>query len=349
MTRKKKTGKASIPATLLWLIVIAALVKVVFFSQSSSAEKNTAPTETPIAANETAGETVALPDTYTPATLADGLSYTDGPFTRAQLANYAAALNGLKKDQLKTAASHLMRPKKVLNYGNGKQATWWGFWYTDRVSTTSECLNRYSDDRFYFASHNGRRIEGMNIEHSFPKSWWGGSSEVEAYKDLFNLYPSDATANKEKSNYAMGHVETVTAAAGEGYDKVGRGRTSSRQQIMLWEPGDLFKGEFARSYFYMATTYQDYAWTGKRALQELENNTWPTLQEWAYTLYLQWVKTDRVDNIETARNEAVYSIQGNRNLFIDFPYLCEYIWGDSTNVPFNPHTSVTTARDDDRY
>ena len=270
--------------------------------------------------------------------------------TRAWLARYASSLKGLKKAQLKTAASRLMQPKKVLDYGNGMQATWGGFWYTDRVNTTTnECFNRYSDERFYFVSHNGRRIDGMNIEHSFPKSWWGGSNEVDAYKDLFNLYPSDAEANRDKSNYAMGHVEVVKSSAGEGYDKVGRGRTSSNQQIMLWEPGDLFKGEFARSYFYMATTYQDYTWQGTRALQELENNTWPTLQRWAYTLYLQWVELDRVDNVETARNEAVYSIQGNRNLFIDFPFLAEYIWGDSIGVPFDPYTSITTASDDDRY
>ena len=275
---------------------------------------------------------------------------TSGAFTRAQLAQYASSLKGLKAMALKTAASQLMQPKKVLNYGNGEDATWWGFWYTDRINTTTnECFNRYSEDKFYFSAHDGRRIEGMNIEHSFPKSWWGGSSEVDAYKDLFNLYPSDAAANRDKSNYAMGHVEVVKSSAGEGYDLVGRGRAGGKQMIMLWEPGDLFKGEFARSYFYMATTYQDFTWQGQRALQELENNTWPTLQEWAYTLYLKWVELDPVDEVEIARNQAVYKIQGNRNLFIDYPHLCDYIWGDSTDVPFNPYTSVTTASDDDRY
>ena len=67
----------------------------------------------------------------------------------------------------------------------------------------------------------------------------------------------------------------------------------------------------------------------------LENNDWPTLQNWAYELLLEWSRQDPVDNIEKDRNEAVYSIQGNRNPFIDYPYLAEYIWGDSITYAFS--------------
>lgn len=273
----------------------------------------------------------------------------DGTFTRAQLAAYAASLDNLTKEDLKTAASLIMHPQQVLRYGPGQGATWWGFWYTDRVDTrTNECFNRYSDRKFYFSGHDGQRIDGMNIEHSFPKSWWGGDKGVAAYMDLYNLYPSDAEANSDKSNYAMGVVNVVNSSGGAGYDKVGRG-TIDGQQTMLWEPGDLFKGEFARSYMYMATTYQHYTWVGTRALQELQTGTWPTLRPWAYRLYLQWNASDEVDLVEVHRNQAVYELQGNRNLFIDYPNLCQYIWGDSIGTPFHPASSVTTARDDDRY
>ena len=274
--------------------------------------------------------------------------YSQG-LTRAELAELASSLDGLKKEELKTAVYAISQPQTVLDYGSGSKGTWWGFWYTDRINTiTNECFNRYSPSRFYFSSHDGTSISGMNIEHSFPKSWWGGTTYVNAYKDLFNLYPSDSEANSDKSNYPMGAVETVTSSSGEGYDQVGYA-TINGAQVKVWEPGDLFKGEFARSYFYMATTYQNYTWQGTQGLQELENNTWPTLQEWAYTLYLEWIVLDPVDAIEVERNQAVYEIQGNRNLFIDYPYLADYIWGDSTEVAFNPYASVTTCSDDDRY
>ena len=76
---------------------------------------------------------------------------------------------------------------------------------------------------------------------------------------------------------------------------------------------------------------------------------YPTLKEWASTLYRQWSKNDKVSEIETKRNDAVYAIQSNRNPFIDYPFISEYIWGDSVNVAFNPLTAITTASDDSRY
>lgn len=268
---------------------------------------------------------------------------------RATITQYAASLKGLKKAELKTALYNIMTNKRVLSYGSGSGATWSGFYYTDRIASTNECFNRYSDKKFYFPASNydNRALSGMNIEHSFPKSWWGGS-ENDAYKDLYNLYPSDSKANSSKSNYPMGVVTNVKETSGEGYDKVGTGDAGG-QTIQLWEPGDRYKGEFARSYMYMATTYQNFTWQGTQGLQQLQNDTWPTLKPWAYTLYLTWVRADRVDDVEVGRNDAVNALQGNRNLFIDYPYLCEYVWGDSVDVAFDPETSITTGYDDGRY
>ena len=269
--------------------------------------------------------------------------------TRDSLVNYSKSLNGLKKESLKTAVYKLLNKNvSMLAYGSGKDKTWWGFYYTDRNTKTNECINRYSAKKFYFGSYNtGEAISGMNIEHSFPKSWWGGSNN-NAYKDLFNLYPSDSQANSSKSNYPMGLVTNVSSEE-PGYDKVGTGTIDGVPGTRCWEPGDQYKGDFSRAYMYMATTYQNLTWQGKEGLQQLETGAWPTLKSWAYTLYLKWIKDDPVDELEINRNNAVYAKQGNRNLFVDYPYLAEYIWGDSIDVPFNPSTSITTAVDDERY
>lgn len=277
---------------------------------------------------------------------------------RQSLASYASALNGKKKAELKTAIYNIIKEPNTLDYGNGYKRTWWGFYRTDRVESTNECINRYSSKKFYFpASYNNRRLLGMNIEHSFPKSWWGSLENVGAYMDLYNLYPSDSLANSSKSNLPMGVVTQIIEEE-EGYDKVGRGTIDGVSGIKCWEPGDQYKGDFSRVYMYMATCYQDLTWklyndddqTSKTyAYYQLQQDTWPTLKEWAYTLYLQWLKSDPVDELEIDRNNAVNSIQGNRNLFIDYPYLAEYVWGDSVNVAFNPYSSISTASDDDRY
>ncbi len=267
---------------------------------------------------------------------------------RQGLASYASALNGKKKAELKTAIYNIIKNHGVLSYGSGEGATWWGFYDTDRDKNTYECINRYSPRKFYFDTHNtGAAISGMNIEHSFPKSWWGGTKNS-AYKDLFNLYPSESAANSDKSNYPMGVVTNVKHEE-EGYDKIGTGTIDGVSGRNCWEPGDQYKGDFSRAYMYMATCYQNLTWQGTEGLQQLQNDDWPTLKQWAYTLYLQWTKADPVDQLEVDRNEAVSVIQKNRNLFVDYPYLAEYVWGDSVNVAFNPYSSISTAEDDDRY
>lgn len=93
---------------------------------------------------------------------------------RKALSEYASSLKGQKKADLKTAVFNLIGNPKTLDYGSGYKHTWWGFYRTDRIGNTMECRNRYSDVKFYFTGDDGNSITGMNIEHSFPRSWWGG-------------------------------------------------------------------------------------------------------------------------------------------------------------------------------
>ncbi|MGN1375591.1 MAG: endonuclease [Prevotella sp.] len=248
--------------------------------------------------------------------------------------DYYSSLNGKSGSELKTAVHNLIKNATVLSYGSGSGCTWQGFYSTDRAADNS-VIDRYSNDVRYFGDE-GSSVSGMNIEHSFPKSWWGGTT-VQAYKDLYNLMPCESSINSSKSNYPMGTVTTVKTD--NGCTKIGTGSNG----YQLWEPADKWKGDFARGYMYMATAYQDYTWSGTQALQILQQGDYPTLQEWAYTLYIKWANTDKVDEIEIARNDAVSKIQGNRNPFVDFPNLMEYIWGDSINYAFNIYTTVKST------
>lgn len=247
---------------------------------------------------------------------------------------YYDLLNGKKGSELKSAVHETIKDANVLDYGSGSGKTWDGFYSTDRADD-NQVIDRYSNDIRYFTTE-GTAVSGMNIEHSFPKSWWGGSKN-QAYCDLFNLMPCESNINSKKSNYPMGEV--TTDKQGNGCTKVGTGSNG----YQLWEPADKWKGDFARGYMYMATAYQDLTWSGTQALQILENDTWPTLQEWAYTLYISWAKTDAVDATEVKRNEAVYQIQGNRNPYVDFPNLMEYVWGDSIDYAFNTATTMKSS------
>ncbi len=263
---------------------------------------------------------------------------------------YYDQADGLKKTELKAAMKTIVsKVSKMLTYGSGAGKTWTGFYTTDRYDGL--CVrDRYSNDVHRFSSSDSKTaasaVTGMNIEHSFPKSWWGGSSN-NAYKDLFNLMPCESSINSSKSNYAMGVVTTVKKD--NGCTKVGTGKAGNIN-ASLWEPADKWKGDFARGYFYMVTAYSGLPWEGE-AMKMLEKNEWPTLQTWAQELLLKWSKEDPVDEIETERNEAVYAIQGNRNPFVDYPNLAEYIWGDSIDFAFyvdgQPQTGGEDEDDDD--
>ena len=240
--------------------------------------------------------------------------------------NYYTALDGKKKESLKTAAHEVIRPHTVVTY-NSLFPTQFPKTdvYPELYNGQKRWWEMYSDNVYYVS----RGWSGMNREHSFPKSWWGGDNN-EAYTDLFHLYPSESDANMAKSNYPLGEVEDATFDNGVtrvGYAVSGQGGGAGK----VFEPADEYKGDFARTYFYVVTAYQDFTWKYTYMAQQ---GDYPTLKPWAVDLLLDWHRRDPVSQKEIDRNEAVYKIQGNRNPFIDFAELAEYIWGSRTSETF---------------
>lgn len=237
---------------------------------------------------------------------------------------YYNSIDGKRGQELKTAVHQLLKNHTVMTYSS----LWYHFQSTDcRFENSNQVWDMYSNITRYFRGSSA--VSGMNREHSFPKSWWGGT-QVDAYTDLNHLYPSDADANMAKSNYPLGEVSTASFNNGctkVGTPKTGQGGGSST----VFEPDDEYKGDFARTYFYMATCYQDYTW---KYTYMVTNSSWQTLNQWSINLLLKWSREDPVSDKEVARNDAVYKIQNNRNPFIDNPLLAEYIWGSHYGEAF---------------
>jgi hypothetical protein len=249
---------------------------------------------------------------------------------------YYDSVKGLKGEALKKALTPLARPKTTPSYGSGYGKTWYYFWETDRMPDGTTWRNRYSDDVFT-VGNRGDACSGMNIEHSFPRSWFGGSGTAPD-TDLFNLYPSPANTNGSKSNYIMDEIATVNEDKSDGYTKIGT--SSHTSESWAWEPNDTYKGDFSRGYMYMITAWKNDVTFTSRAMNFMDNSDYPALHTWAATLYSKWCRMDTPDQVEIDRNNAIYKIQGNRNPFIDFPNLFEYLWGDSTAYAFDPVTTV---------
>jgi len=158
-----------------------------------------------------------------------------------------------------------------------------------------------------------------NREHSFPKSWFNDLTPM--YTDLFHLYPTDGWVNNKRGNYPFGITNSPTWTSTNG-SKVGNCSYPGYTGV-IFEPVNGYKGDFARSYFYMSTRYylEDAGWPGSDMV------TGSQLKEWALKMLMEWNKSDPVSQKEKDRNEAVYVFQGNRNPFIDDPAFADKIWG----------------------
>lgn len=174
----------------------------------------------------------------------------------------------------------------------------------------------------------------INKEHSFPKSWFNDASPM--MSDAFHIYPTDGKVNGQRSNYPYGECANGTTLPSNGSVKpLGKLGTSTFPGYSgrVFEPDDEYKGDFARSYFYMAACYNSRisSWNSDM----LAHNSYPCFSTWAINLLLKWHRQDPVSDKETVRNDAVYKHQRNRNPFIDHPELAEYIWGDKKGKPWN--------------
>lgn len=250
---------------------------------------------------------------------------------------YYDSMNGKKKETLKQAAKACVQKHTTLEYYSLPNYWQYSDVYPELVNGNKRWWDMYSNAQYLIKKgQSGTQsfsANKMQREHSVPKSWWGTTGNQEytpAYSDMWNLYPSDASANQAKLNYPLGVTSKPTFDNGctkVGYAQTGYGGGSAN----VFEPADEYKGDFARAYMYMATVYDDINWMYHYMYKK---ETYPTLTQWAINMLLEWSRRDPVSQKEIDRNDIVEQYQGNRNPFVDFPELAEYIWGSRTSEVF---------------
>ena len=239
---------------------------------------------------------------------------------------YYKYAQGTADSTLKNHLGYIICCGKRYRYGSGARKSWDAFFHTDRDTATNRVLDMYSlNVRYFDPEHPTASVADFDIEHMLPKSWWGGDVNP-AYCDLFHLVPGDYSANRSKSNHAPGIPSDSTF--NNGSFVTGSGEAYGLQRVFC--PEDQYKGDFARAYFYIATCYGDsltWVTTGEPGVA-MTNEGWEEFQPWLRDLLLDWHRLDPVSKKELDRAIEVNKIQGNRNPFIDYPNLVEYIWGN---------------------
>lgn len=257
-------------------------------------------------------------------------------------AGYYDNLEGLYGADLKKAVKSVARRNfRQVPYGTKSTlCTWQVFLESDTYYDhgVRYWWDMYSDNAI--AAPDRYTRGDMNIEHAVPNSWWGGDSSLDAYMDLFHLNPSDATANNHKQNYPLGIVASLSDA--DTWYNDGRITTVGKPPLAscggatyVFEPADEYKGDFARAFFYIFSTYDDIAWRSSGTNWMYDVKSPLTLKPWAYDMLLEWAENDPVSQKEIDRNDAIAKYQGNRNPFIDYPDLAKHIWGEYRNTPFS--------------
>lgn len=262
---------------------------------------------------------------------------------------YYQAADGKKGAALKTAFFNIIKNHTDIGYdglieayhktdtrADGKLRDWY-----------SNATNYTWDDR----NGNNREGAGWNREHSVPQSWFSKSNPMKS--DIVHVLPTDCYVNNRRSSYPFGEVGNATYTSNNGYSKLGSCKTSGYSGT-VFEPNDEIKGDIARIYFYMVTCYEDRftGWTAGSATQVFSSNKYEGLKTWCMDMMMRWSKNDPVDAVETARNNAVQEVQGNRNPYVDYPGLEEYVWGSKKEEAFSydnyDGTGTVTPPDPDR-
>lgn len=211
----------------------------------------------------------------------------------------------------------------------------WNLYKTTDRRSDGKVWDMYSDVTNYTFGTDQCGTYGVegdcyNREHSVPKSWFSEQSPMKS--DVWHVYPTDGKINGMRSNNPFGEVGSGASSSKNGFSKWGKCVTPGYSGT-VFEPNDEYKGDFARTYFYFATRYQNRITNWGSIFV----SNYPHIIDWQLNMLLRWHEQDPVSQKELDRNEAVYeSRQGNRNPFIDYPELVDLIFGDSRNIPFMP-------------
>lgn len=254
--------------------------------------------------------------------------------------------NKLTYDELWTA----YESSDVYPTGHAHAGTIWDM-YANCYYSTSDHVSQMK------AECNG----GYNREHSMPKSWFGGSNNYSSTNqgcDLVHLVPTDAYVNSDRSNYAFGEVGTVAKQfeiSKRGTSKSSlsvtestvAGTSVSGLSATVFEPADEYKGDFARIYMYMRARYPslnlaqaDGGQVHFSTTTSAASDTYYGLKNYSVILLMKWHRQDPVSQKEIDRNNQIEKMQGNRNPFVDYPILAEYLWGKYAGNTFNQSNAV---------
>lgn len=178
--------------------------------------------------------------------------------------------------------------------------------------------------------------DGYNREHMMPQSSF--NSNYPMYSDLFFVIPTDAKINQLRSNFPYAMAGSPIKNTFTNGSKIGKNATLGATYTgNVYEPIDEFKGDVARSLLYFVVRYEGKLNTfnffnganSSKDTSPLDGTEEKSFEDWYLRMLLEWHSNDPVSAREIERNNKVFSIQHNRNPFIDHPEFVNLIWNQT--------------------
>ena len=176
---------------------------------------------------------------------------------------------------------------------------------------------------------NSLPCDGLwNREHVYPRSLGTPNLGFEfAGSDVHNLRSVDNIINETRGNRAF---------------DFGIGTNSFITFNGHWYPGDEWKGDVARMIMYMYVRYPTQCLATNVGIGPTTYSNFGDMPN----IFLEWNWEDPVSQYEINRNNVLQNLQGNRNPFIDNPYLATLIWNGPVAIDTWGTLSVHTPATD---
>ena len=274
-----------------------------------------------------------LDDDYQVAAWGTPLNPTYGIVSSTAPAGYYVSLEGKSGTVLKQAIQDLIANPAVVrahNYGDintillladqnplNSNQIWMMYKEQSRaktlIQTTSSSIGKWNREHIYpqsrggFANGTSDTADGIDIWEAT-----GPGFLMHGHADAHHIRAEDGPENSSRNNKDFGLTDY------NGFD----GNAGS------------WKGDVSRAVFYMAVRYN--------GLDVVNGNPPDTTvgELGDLATMLQWNMSDPMDDFEMNRNNYIYTWQYNRNPFIDYPNLANYIWGANVGQPWFSTLSV---------
>ena len=270
---------------------------------------------------------------YTVAPFGTPLNPTYGNVSSTAPTGYYATLEGLSGAALKQAVQDIIANPAVVhahNYGD----------IIEILKTADQNPLNSNEVWLMYVEQSRSKLEfqdtGINTgkwnrEHIYPQSRGGFTDGTLSIPDGINVWlPTNA------DDILAGHADAHHLRSEDGAENSLRGNNDFGLTAYNGPSGTKgsWKGDVARSVFYMAVRYN-----GLNVVNgDIADTTVGQLGDLASLL--TWNTLDPSDDFEMNRNNYIYTWQVNRNPFIDYPDLANYIWGSKVGQAW--HFNLST-------